>query len=236
MKRILTLVTASLMASSVLATPVLAQGNSGGSMGGNSMSGSMGNGGASDAAPGQTKRLDGDTSATGSAPGQLKGDDQSATEFAPGQTNQDAADADIDTGDDTAGADAETDLDATAGADIDTGEDAAEADAGIDTTTTASTGQDNFGTVISSIRAGKSDLSGVTADTDVNVVSVDELMEGNNRSALDNALEDNQEQIDQLRADLGDIEGLEGLTDTQIDSAVAARVDADGSLTVYTDE
>ena len=203
MKRILTLLTASLLASAVIATPALSQGNSGKSMGkGNGAASSMG-GGASDLAPGQMKRLEsGAGAATDFAPGQIKGDGESARDYAPGQLKKEnSADADVD----------------------------------VDSGTTASTAKGNFGTVISSIRAGKSDLSAVTADTEVNVVPVDELIEGNNRSALDNALSDNQDQIDQLRADLGGIEGLEGLSEEQIDAAVAARVEADGSLTVYTD-
>lgn len=103
--------------------------------------------------------------------------------------------------------------------------------AGVDAGTTASVG--NFGRLISSIRAGKSDLSAVNEDTTVNLVSVDSLIHGNNRAALDNALGDNQDQVEDLRDDLAELDL--GLTDAEIDSAVAARMEADGSLTVYTD-
>lgn len=93
-------------------------------------------------------------------------------------------------------------------------------------------GKANFGTVISSIRAGKSSLAGVDADTVVNVVDVADLIRGNNRVALDNALADRADEIDVLRDDLAAL-GLADLDPATIDDAVAARRDRNGSLTVF---
>ncbi|MBS3652291.1 hypothetical protein KEU06_27240 [Pseudaminobacter sp. 19-2017] len=100
--------------------------------------------------------------------------------------------------------------------------------------TTASIGRVNFGTVISSIRAGKSSLNGVTVDTQVTVVDVSNLVRGNNRVALANALAKNQISIETLRDDLASL-GIADLTQDEIDSAVAARRARDGSLVVFVD-
>ena len=107
-------------------------------------------------------------------------------------------------------------------------------DDNVDETETASIRNPNFGALISAIRSGNVDLSGVESSTDVNVVEIDDLLKGNNRSALDNALADNEEQISQLRTDLGELD-VEGLSDDEINGAVAARTEADGCLTVYVD-
>lgn len=104
----------------------------------------------------------------------------------------------------------------------------------VDRGTTAAIGQPNFGTVISSIRAGKSDLSGLVDGAAVNVVDVDTLIQGANRVALDNALRDNTEQVDTLRDEVSALD-LDGVDDATVDSVVAARVEADGSLTLYVD-
>lgn len=104
----------------------------------------------------------------------------------------------------------------------------------VDRGTTASTGKENFGTVISSIRAGKSDLSGFAEGAAVNVVDVDTLIQGANRVALDNALRDNTEQVDTLRDEVAALD-LDGIDDATVESVVAARVEADGSLTLYVD-
>lgn len=103
----------------------------------------------------------------------------------------------------------------------------------VDTGTTAAIDDANFGTVISSIRAGKSDLAGLADGPEVNIVEVGDLIEGENRVALDNAVEDNMDSIEALRGDLAELD-LDGLSDDEIDAAVAAEVEADGSLTVYT--
>ncbi|MBX3529519.1 MAG: hypothetical protein KF849_02860 [Rhizobiaceae bacterium] len=104
----------------------------------------------------------------------------------------------------------------------------------VDRTSTAAIGQKNFGTVISSIRAGKSDLSGLIDGAAVNVVDVDTLIQGANRVALENALRDNGAEIDSLRDELAALD-LVGVDDATVDAVVAARVEADGSLTLYVD-
>jgi hypothetical protein len=100
--------------------------------------------------------------------------------------------------------------------------------------TTASIGRANFGTVISSIRAGKSSLTGIDADTQVTVVDVSDVVRGNNRVALENALAKNQTSIETLRDDLAAL-GITDLTQEDIDSAVAARRARDGWLVVFVD-
>ena len=161
--------------------------------------------GASDNGRGEGKGSE----ARANAPGQMKGDGESAKRYAPGQQMADDDDQ-IDDDDDQI----------------------AEDEDDVDETETASIRNPNFGALISAIRSGNVDLSGVESSTDVNVVEIDDLLKGNNRSALDNALADNEEQISQLRTDLGELD-VEGLSDDQINGAVAARTEADGSLTVY---
>lgn len=153
----------------------------------------------------------GGNSAAADAPGQNKGDGMDATGFAPGQVKGD---------DESARSYAPGQV----------------KNDDVDPDTTASTGQPNFGTVISSVRAGKSSLFGITDETEVNVVDVDDLAGGNSRAALDNALADNQEQIESLRNDLAGLDdefGL-GLSDDDVANAVATQVD-DDTLTVFVD-
>lgn len=97
---------------------------------------------------------------------------------------------------------------------------------------TGSVGKRNLGTLISTIRAGKSDLSGVADDIDVTVIDIDDFKV--NRTALDNALEAREAEIARLREDLAALD-LDDLTDAQIEAAVAVRVEADGTLTVFVD-
>jgi hypothetical protein len=101
-----------------------------------------------------------------------------------------------------------------------------------DVIATGSFGKVNFGTVISSIRAGKSSLAGVDADTVVNVVDVADLIRGNNRVALDNALAARADEIDDLQDDLAAL-GLTDLDQATIDDVVAIRPARNGSLTVF---
>lgn len=148
---------------------------------------------------------------------------QGASESAPGHSKE-------------AGANASTEApgqvkDETSASEVAPGKSKAEGE--VDTGTTAAIDDANFGTVISSIRAGKNDLGGLADDRSVNVVEMGDLIEGENRVALENAVEDNMDSIEELRADLAALD-LEGLSDEEIDAAVAAEVEADGSLTVYT--
>ena len=55
-----------------------------------------------------------------------------------------------------------------------------------------------------------------------------------NRTALDNALESREAEIAQLREDLAALD-LDDLTDAQIEAAVAVRLEADDTLTVFVD-
>lgn len=176
MKRLTTLIAASLLATATAVAPALAQGNSGNAPG--NSGGGMG--------------------ASANAPGQMKQDGDNATQYAPGLLKPDKANR------------------------IDTG------------TTAAVAAKSNFGTLISSIRAGKGSLDGVMADSTVNVVQVEDLIQGSNRVALDNALAENEAEVEALRDDLAALDP-DGLADEEIDRAVAARTEADGSLTVYLD-
>ena len=109
-----------------------------------------------------------------------------------------------------------------------------------DTSTTASTdAKANFGTVMSSIKAGKTNVDAITALTTVNtvnVVRVDDLAKGNNMQALDKAVADNQADITSLQTAVSGNTALKAKLDAesvQASSVIAANVEADGSVTVY---
>lgn len=96
----------------------------------------------------------------------------------------------------------------------------------------------NFGRVISSLRTGAdlSELSGLSGDLDVTVIDIDTLIRGNNRVALDNALQDvNEEELRQT------LEGNDVVTaaleeeNVNIDTVVFADVNEDGDLVVITE-
>jgi hypothetical protein len=92
----------------------------------------------------------------------------------------------------------------------------------------------NFGMLISSIRASKTSLDGVDGTTAVSGVDVDDLMQGNNRVALENALADNQDQITDLRAELTAL-ALPDLQSQDVEQTVGIAKAKDGSLTVFVD-
>ena len=109
-----------------------------------------------------------------------------------------------------------------------------------DTDTTASTGaKANFGTVMSSIKAGKTNVGAIgalTAVNQVNVIRVGDLAQGNNRQALDKAVADNQADITSLQTAVSGNTALKMMLDAesvQASSVIAANVEADGSVTVY---
>lgn len=164
--------------------------------------------GASAHAPGQMKG-DGE-SARDFAPGQLKADGESARKYAPGQQLSNDDDQNVDDDDQIAEDD----------------------DNEVDETETGSIGDTDLDEIISMIGSGGVDFSSIDSSTDVNVVDIGDMLEDDNRAAFDSTLAENNTQISQLRTDLGGLD-LEGLSDDQIDDAVAARVEADGSLTVY---
>lgn len=139
------------------------------------------------------------------------------------------ADADI-------GTDMDSDMEAGASSDLDTDLDA---DAGIDPGTTAATGDANFGSVISSIRSGKmdTDFSAVTDEEKVEVVKVDSLTGADaDPQALENAISQNQSEIDKLRTAIDENEAIKAkLEEENLASSdvVATEMEADGTVTVY---
>ena len=109
-----------------------------------------------------------------------------------------------------------------------------------DTSITGSTDtKANFGTVMSSIKSGKTNvsaISGMTTVSKVNVVRIGDLAKGNNMQALDKAITDNQSDITGLQTAIGANSVLKAKLDAesiQASSIVAADVEADGSVTVY---
>lgn len=150
-----------------------------------------------------------ENSAAESAPGHAKGEGESARDVAPGHVKGD---------DESAKSYAPGQTKRT--------------DDGDDDDTTGSVDKTNLGTLISTIRAGKTDLTGIADDVDVTVVDVDEFVV--NRTALDNAVVAREAEIAQLREDLAEL-NFDDLTDEQIEAAVAVRVEADGTLTVFVD-
>jgi len=115
-----------------------------------------------------------------------------------------------------------------------------QADTKTDMSTTASTdAKANFGTVMSSIKAGKTNvgaITGLTTVNEVNVVRVSDLAKGNNMQALDKAITDNQADITSLQTAISGNTALKAKLDAesiQASNVVAADVAADGSVTVY---
>lgn len=109
-----------------------------------------------------------------------------------------------------------------------------------DTGTTGSiSGEANFGDVISSIRAGKSNaeqLGSMTEVSKVNVVRVDELAQGENTTALENALTENKDEVSELQKAIEQNSALQAELEKQqveASSVVATKTEADGSLTVF---
>lgn len=212
--RILAILAASLMAA---ASPAAYADPGSGKGGGESQ-------GASSEAPGHDRSDSSGNGASADAPGHQKGDGESARGYAPGQQ---FGDDDSDDTDDVADDDAADDEDDVASDD----------DPTVDDETTASIGDTNFGTVISSLRAGKSALGDIDADSEFQVVDVSDVIKGNNRAALDNALSANEDAVDDLREELADLntEFSLDLEADVIDNAVAVRQTADGSVMVYVD-
>lgn len=147
-------------------------------------------------------------SASNSAPGRVKASGKNATAYAPGRIKQA----------DSAAAYAPGTLKKAT-----TDEDNVDGAAKV-----------NFGMLISSIRASKTNLDGIDDATAVSVVDVDDLTRGNNRVALENALADRQSQIADLRADLTAL-NLSGLQTEDVEQAVGVATAKDGSLTVFVD-
>jgi hypothetical protein len=107
----------------------------------------------------------------------------------------------------------------------------------VDTGTTAAI-DTNFDSALSAISAGSSNAQaiGTLSEVDsVKVVSVDDL-EGHDQAALDEALTQNSDGVDELRTSIGANAALSEELRTQgVDTSavVAAQVEADGQVTVY---
>ncbi len=104
----------------------------------------------------------------------------------------------------------------------------------------AASSKANFGQVISSIQASKTEASEIQALTEVksvNVVKVSDIAQGENMTALDNAVTKNDADITQLRTALSSNTAVNtALTGASVDvnQVVAADIQSDGVLTVYT--
>jgi hypothetical protein len=113
--------------------------------------------------------------------------------------------------------------------------------AGADATATGSVSADNYGTLISTLNAGKGmvDLSGISADADITVVSVSSLKASGDTKALDNALDKNKDSLTALHASINSNTDLKAKLQTQgvtVDSIVAVTTAADGKVTVFVDD
>ena len=97
----------------------------------------------------------------------------------------------------------------------------------------------NFGQVISSIQASKteaSEIQALTAVKNVNVVKVSDLAKGENMTALDQAVTKNEGDITSLRTAMTANTAVNtALTDAKVDvsTVVAADISGDGELTVF---
>src|SRR5689334_22007768 len=104
--------------------------------------------------------------------------------------------------------------------------------ASTDATATGSVSTDNYGTLISTLNAGKGmvDLGGITADADITVVNVSSLKATGDTKALDNALDKNKESLTTLHASITSNAALKAKIEAQsvsIDSVVAVTTAAD---------
>jgi hypothetical protein len=93
---------------------------------------------------------------------------------------------------------------------------------------------DSSSVVLSAIRAGVVDLTGVTKDTKVKIVDIDGLTEEEGRSAVQQALVESENQIESLRQALRELD-LKGLSEEDMDTVVAVKREPNGTLTVYVD-
>lgn len=100
--------------------------------------------------------------------------------------------------------------------------------------------KDNYGTLISTLQAGKGDLdlSAITDVTVINVVTVSSLMDGNAK-ALDNAIDKSKATVDGLRTTVAANAALSAKLTAAgyaADDVLAVVIEADGSATVYVDD
>ena len=102
----------------------------------------------------------------------------------------------------------------------------------------------NFGSLISAINASAGQSDKIKAMTEVSaanvqLVNVDELLQGNNKEALEAALKKNEADLTTLRTTLGEHAGISTLlkdnkpTELTAADVVATDVTADGKVVVY---
>lgn len=114
-------------------------------------------------------------------------------------------------------------------------------DAGADATATGSVSADSYGTLISTLNAGKgmSDLGAISADADITVVNVSSLKINGDTDALDNALDKNVDSMTTLHASINANTALKSKLEAQgvtIENVVAVTTAADGKVTVFVDD
>lgn len=116
----------------------------------------------------------------------------------------------------------------------------ADPEGNVDVGTTASTGAEaNFGSVISAIQTSgtaSADIEAVTDASQVEVVRVSDLAEGESMNAVDEALANNQSSVDELRTAVEANAAIsQRLEEDQVQTGdvVAAETAADGSVTLY---
>ncbi|MGB3388090.1 MAG: hypothetical protein WBA88_08945 [Pseudaminobacter sp.] len=107
-----------------------------------------------------------------------------------------------------------------------------------DAGTTGSVSADaNFDDVISSIRAPNADAIGAVTDVSkVKVVRVSELATGEDATTLETALTENKDQVTEVQAAVEANATLKAELEkqqVQASSVVAAKTDADGTITVF---
>jgi len=112
---------------------------------------------------------------------------------------------------------------------------------GVDATATGSVSGDTYGSLISSLNAGKStvDFNSLSADADITIVNVSSLKAEGNTTALDNALDKNKASLTTLHADItanADLAAKLQAQGVMIESIVAVSAAADGTLTVFVDD
>ena len=114
------------------------------------------------------------------------------------------------------------------------------AETSVDATATGSV-QANYGTLISTLNAGKgmTDLSGISADANITVVKLSTLKVEGEANALDNAIKKNADAMSSLHASVSGNAALKAKLDADsiaVDDVVAVTTGADGAVTVYVDD
>jgi hypothetical protein len=234
MRRILAATTATLLTASMLASPALAGGLSGSgsvsgdaSVGGASVSGEA-SGSASVGVDSDGIDVDVDGTASGSAGGEASGSASVDVDGASANVSGEASGTGNARATGSAAGAASADIDDDASADVDLG-------------TTASTrAGTSFGAAVSSIRTGRmtaADIDAIDGRTSVRVARLGATARGRNAVTLNNAIEANADAIAMLQSSIAGNASLSAALEAggiDVSSVVAATVNADGSVTVFT--